>query len=65
MPGMETAFEAVYTSWYFYKNRITFATRLELPGRSRGRPIIGADINHFYDYQYRPFSKQICRYFLI
>ncbi len=28
---------------------------------SRGRPIIGADIKHFYDYRYRPFSKQICR----
>ncbi len=27
----------------------------------RGRPIIGADIKHFYDYRYRPFSKQICR----
>ncbi len=24
-------------------------------------PIIGADIKHFYDYRYRPFSKQICR----
>ncbi len=31
---------------------------------SRGRPIIGADIKHFYDYRYRPFSKQICRYFI-
>ncbi len=28
---------------------------------SRGRPIIGADIKHFTDYRYRPFSKQICR----
>ncbi len=26
----------------------------------RGRPIIGADIKHFTDYRYRPFSKQIC-----
>ncbi len=26
-----------------------------------GRPIIGADIKHFTDYRYRPFSKQICR----
>ncbi len=25
--------------------------------------IIGADIKHFYDYRYRPFSKQICRLF--
>ncbi len=24
-------------------------------------PIIGADIEHFTDYRYRPFSKQICR----
>ncbi len=24
-------------------------------------PIIGADIKHFTDYRYRPFSKQICR----
>ncbi len=31
---------------------------------SRGRPIIGlADIKHFTDYRYRPFSKQICRSF--
>ncbi len=29
--------------------------------RSRGRSIIGADIKHFTDYRYRPFSKQICR----
>ncbi len=29
--------------------------------RTRGRPIIGADIKHFTDYRYRPFSKQICR----
>ncbi len=29
--------------------------------RIRGRPIIGADIKHFYDYRYWPFSKQICR----
>ncbi len=28
---------------------------------TRGRPIIGADIKHFTDYRYRPFSKQICR----
>ncbi len=28
---------------------------------SRGRPIIGADIKHFTDYRYRPFSKHICR----
>ncbi len=26
-------------------------------------PIIGADIKHFTDYRYRPFSKHICRYF--
>ncbi len=26
-------------------------------------PIIGADIKHFTDYRYRPFSKQICRLF--
>ncbi len=25
-------------------------------------PIIGADIKHFTDYRYRPFSKHICRY---
>ncbi len=25
--------------------------------KSRGRPIIGADIKHFTDYRYRPFSK--------
>ncbi len=31
---------------------------------SRGRPIIGADIKHFTDYRYRPFSKQICRLFI-
>ncbi len=24
-------------------------------------PIIGADIKHFTDYRYRPFSKQVCR----
>ncbi len=24
-------------------------------------PIIGADIKHFTDYRYRPFSKHICR----
>ncbi len=30
---------------------------------SRGRPIICADIKHFSDYRYRPFSKQICRSF--
>ncbi len=24
---------------------------------TRGRPIIGADIKHFTDYRYRPFSK--------
>ncbi len=37
----------------------TMATRTTgLPGR----PIIGlANIKHFYDYWYRPFSKQICR----
>ncbi len=29
---------------------------------SKGRPIIGqADIKHFTDYRYRPFSKQICQ----
>ncbi len=28
----------------------------------RGRPIIGADIKHLYDYRYWPFSKQMCRY---
>ncbi len=27
-------------------------------------PIIGADIKHFTDYRYRPFSKHICRYIL-
>ncbi len=27
---------------------------------TRGRPIIGADIKHFTDYRYRPFSKHIC-----
>ncbi len=27
----------------------------------RGRPIIGADIKHFYDYRYRPFSKHLAR----
>ncbi len=32
---------------------------------NRGRPIIGADIKHFTDYRYRPFSKQICRFFLL
>ncbi len=31
------------------------------PQLIRGRQIIGADIKHFYDYRYRPFSKQICR----
>ncbi len=31
----------------------------------RGRPIIGADIKHFTDYRYRPFSKQICRIFFL
>ncbi len=31
------------------------------PLENRGRPIIGADIKHFHDYRYRPFSKQICR----
>ncbi len=25
-------------------------------------PIIGADIKHFYDYRYRPFSKQFYIY---
>ncbi len=32
---------------------------------TRGRPIIGADIKHFTDYRYRPFSKHICRYFFL
>ncbi len=36
------------------------ATELGLD-RLSAWPIIGADIKHFTDYRYRPFSKQICR----
>ncbi len=41
--------------------QVNYTVKAQKSMKSRGRPIIGADIKHFYDYRYRPFSKQICR----
>ncbi len=49
--GMNTMFEYKYIRVKIHENIDCI----------RGRPIIGADIKHFYDYRYRPFSKQICQ----
>ncbi len=37
--------------------QVNYTVKAQKSMKSRGRPIIGADIKHFYDYRYRPFSK--------